>query len=168
MLDQTLSIIRAANLQGFAGNCGVAAVAIQQTFFPNMTVRAGFNRALLDEDHCIGHIAVCVNTPLGYFYVDSDGRLKTEDELLSRELSGQRTESWGQLDDQDPDYQELMAHHGLDASDPLLFEDTELVELSRNEALYAMECEEPETLLQQMLEQLCAAQSLEPVSSCVP
>lgn len=99
-----------------------------------------------------------MNTPLGYFYVDSDGRLKTEDELLS----------WGQLDDQDPDYQELMAHHGLDASDPLLFEDTELVELSRNEALYAMECEEPETLLQQMLEQLCAAQSLEPVSSCVP
>ena len=158
MLDQTLSIIRAANLQGFAGNCGVAAVAIQQTFFPNMTLRAGFNRALLDEDHCIGHIAVCVNTPLGEFYVDSDGRLKNEDELLS----------WGQLDDQDPDYQELMESHGLDASDPLLFEETELVELSRDEALAAMGCEEPETLLQQMLEQLCAAQSLEPVSSCVP
>ena len=64
--------------------------------------------------------------------------------------------------------QELMESHGLDASDPLLFEETELVELSRDEALAAMGCDEPETLLQQMLEQLRAVQSLEPESSCVP
>jgi len=83
--------IQGANIHGFGGACGQAAIAINQAVFANKGRLVGFfNRAFYNKGHLIGHVAVLV----GKFYWDSDGKRKRKYEV----------EHWGMLDYSDPDH----------------------------------------------------------------
>lgn len=85
------SILQAAALPGFGGNCGAAALAINEILFKNEGQLVGaFNAAFLKKNSPIGHIAVLHD---GIFW-DADAKPKPWEEI----------ESWGMLDPEDPDH----------------------------------------------------------------
>ena len=88
-------IIRASGVDGRGGRCGSAAIAINHAVFSGEgTYVAGANVALLElGERLVGHVAVLVG---GKLYDDSG--VTTEESL----------ESWGMLDDMDPDYIEVL------------------------------------------------------------
>jgi hypothetical protein len=85
-------ILNAARLDGWAGQCFVAAYAINQVLFGGKGELVGsYNEALMNRDaRFTGHVAVKFDG----VYWDSDGRPKSIDDI----------ESWGMVDSEDPDY----------------------------------------------------------------
>lgn len=104
-ITRILAAARDAGLQGFAGNCGIAAVAINRVLFDGQgRIIAAFNEPFFDHGRCIGHIVVeqpGTNPPV---YWDSDALPKDWEQV----------ESWGVLDDSDPDYIEQARALGFD------------------------------------------------------
>jgi hypothetical protein len=95
---------REMGFNGFGGLCGEAAVAINRVLFQGKGELVGaFNRAFLDHEHLLGHIAVSVNGVLW----DADAQPKTMDDI----------EHWGMLDPHDPDYEEQAIAYGIEWND---------------------------------------------------
>lgn len=83
--------IQAANFQGFSGNCGAAALAINEILFKNSGKLVGaFNSAFLKKGKPKGHIAVLYENN----FWDSDGKPKSWEDI----------EAWGMLDPNDPNH----------------------------------------------------------------
>lgn len=95
-----ISLAKGHGLNGWGGHCASAALAINRLLFSGQGVYlVACNRALLSQGHIAGHVAVMFN---GSFY-DSDAIEKEFDDI----------ESWGMLDEHDPDYANCFT-----ASDP--------------------------------------------------
>lgn len=91
---------RRAGLEGFAGKCLSAAVALNRVIFEGQAeFVVAANRAFLEHGHFFGHVALRANG----IHWDADGRPKPLEDI----------ESWGMLDADDPDYQELAADLGF-------------------------------------------------------
>ncbi|NCQ51552.1 hypothetical protein GW796_06605 [archaeon] len=75
---------------GFAGNCGQAAIAINDVMFNGEQILfAAFNKALGKAGQHIGHVACLVEVGDDeYFILDTDAYLKGIDDISS----------WGMLD----------------------------------------------------------------------
>lgn len=95
-----ISLAKERGLNGWGGHCASAALAINRLLFNGQGVYlVACNRALLSQGHIAGHVAVMFN---GSFY-DSDATEKEFEDI----------ESWGMLDEHDPDYASCFT-----ASDP--------------------------------------------------
>lgn len=95
-----ISLAKGHGLNGWGGHCASAALAINRLLFSGQGVYlVACNRALLSQGHIAGHVAVMFK---GSFY-DSDAIEKEFDDI----------ESWGMLDEHDPDYANCFT-----ASDP--------------------------------------------------
>lgn len=123
-LDSILAEARSRGFNGFGGECGEAAIAINRVLFAGAgSFVAGLNVALHEYDHFVGHFAVCImDKTHGWLHVDCDGRPKNEDEI----------ESWGMLDPEDSDWHEFAQTHG--------FEFTE--EVAEGAAMFAFDDED--------------------------
>jgi hypothetical protein len=98
--ESILQRARQMGFEGFGGLCGEAAIALNRVIFSGNGVLVGaFNKAFLEHEHLLGHIAVKINGS----YWDADGK-KSEDEITS----------WGMLDEHDPDYAEMAEEYGFD------------------------------------------------------
>ena len=123
-------IIEAAcenGFSGFGGDCGEAALAINQVLFDGHGQVVGvFNKALYDHGHYIGHFAVEYN---GIFW-DADATPKSFDEI----------ESWGMLDTQDIYYVEMASKHGIEWNDNTASETTAWAFHTDEEVTQHMKC----------------------------
>ena len=105
--DQIATILTHAKengLNGFGGACGAAAVAINRVLFDGKAELVGaFNEALWEKGEPLGHVAV-IHDDIVW---DADGRPKSLEDF----------ESFGMLDPEDPDYQQLAAKLGIEWDD---------------------------------------------------
>jgi len=95
--------------KGFMGDCGQAALAINNILFKNEgNILGAFNKKFFEQGHPFGHIAVEFK---GKFW-DTDGYSKKIEEI----------ESWGMLDEKDSYYKELADNYGFEFSEEAAFE----------------------------------------------
>lgn len=108
-LEDILSQARAKKWSGFGGECFAHALVLAEVLWPERPIEfvGAFNRAFYDEGRPIGHVAIEVSHQGQSVYLDADGRPKTWKEI----------ESWGMLDSQDDDYQDLADELGVDWND---------------------------------------------------
>jgi hypothetical protein len=90
-IDHVQKVLARAKIYGFGGECAEAAIAINDVLFNEEgRLVAAINKWLWDkEKRIVGHVAVQV----GDDYWDSNGKKSWEE-----------IESWGMLDENDPDY----------------------------------------------------------------
>jgi hypothetical protein len=84
-----LNTIKRANIYGFGGNCFAASEAIMDYFFEpdnDTYIVCVLNKFLFEYGRKLGHSAVYTNGA----YIDSDGRIKSFEEI----------ESWGMVDEE--------------------------------------------------------------------
>lgn len=118
-IARVIKAARAFGFNGFGGACGEAAIAINHVMFAGQGEIVGvFNRAFLEHDHAIGHIAVSYNGTIW----DADGLPKTLDDI----------EHWGSLDPEDSDYRELADDYGVAWNDDTA-SDVEIVAFDSDE-----------------------------------
>jgi hypothetical protein len=99
--------IKRAHLEGFGGQCGVAAVAINDVVFHGKGKLVGaFNKAFFDKGILYGHVAVEMNGN----YWDADARPKPWEEI----------ESWGMLDEDS--YREEAEEYDIDWDEDAAFD----------------------------------------------
>jgi hypothetical protein len=89
--DHVLKVLVRAKIYGFGGECAEAAIAINDVLFNEEgRLVAAINKWIWDnEKRIVGHVAVEV----GNDYWDANGKKSWEE-----------IESWGMLDENDPDY----------------------------------------------------------------
>lgn len=99
-IQDVLQRAKEAGFYGFGGRCGWAAIAINRVLFGGQAAMSGaFNAAFLRKGEAIGHVAVFHDGA----YWDSDATPKPFEDI----------ESWGMLDEHDPDYQEMAEKLGF-------------------------------------------------------
>lgn len=106
-IEAILKEARSRGLNGFSGECGSAAIAINRVLFDGLgVIAAGLNVTFEREGgKFIGHFAVRIDDEeLGCCYIDIDGRPKTDVEI----------ESWGMLDVTNIDYQHDARDYGFE------------------------------------------------------
>lgn len=92
--------IQAAGMRGFGGNCFQAAIDINNQFFNGEGEYVlAYNKAFMDHGVLYGHAAVLHDG----VYWDADGKPKEVYDI----------ESWGMLDEDDPDYIDLAKELGF-------------------------------------------------------
>lgn len=96
-------------LDGFGGECGAAAIAINNALFEGKGKLVGaFNKAFYEKGMWIGHVAVSLEHPVhGNYYLDGDAQVKDVSLI----------DSWGMLDPDDPDYAERAQEAGIEWND---------------------------------------------------
>lgn len=99
-IEDVLQRAKEAGFRGFGGGCGWAAIAINRVLLEGKEEMSGaFNAAFWRKDRAIGHVAVFHD---GAFW-DSDATPKSFEDF----------ESWGMLDEHDPDYREQAQELGI-------------------------------------------------------
>lgn len=99
-IQDVLQRAEEAGLNGMGGRCGWAAIAINRVLFDGQAQMSGaFNAAFMRKGAAIGHVAVFHDGA----YWDSDASPKDFEEI----------ESFGMLDEHDPDYQERAEELGI-------------------------------------------------------
>ena len=87
--QEIIKILKKANLDGWGGDCGATAIAINKVLFNNKgKYLAGINSYLYEKGYFIGHVAVEFDNS----FFDSSG-----------ETTKEKVESWGQIDPLDND-----------------------------------------------------------------
>jgi hypothetical protein len=96
-------------MSGFGGNCFAAAIAINQVLFEGkLSYFVAANEAFREAGRTIGHATVYYKDVEGVrHHFDADGQLKLDTDV----------ESWGMLDPEDPDYQEIADDLGVEWND---------------------------------------------------
>ena len=91
-IDKIQSKIQSLKLHGFAGDCGHAAIKINNQIFDGKGIYvAALNDFWLGKDRWIGHVAVKYKNE----YWDANGHIPHEEDFLA----------WGMIDPEDEDYQ---------------------------------------------------------------
>lgn len=110
---EILSLAADIGFDGSGGNCGAAAIAINDVLFKGRgSFLAAVNKTLFDEGHIAGHIAVLYNDIVWDYEGTYEGDEGIED-----------FRSWGMVDPDDPSYN----------ISPIEAEQAIIVPLSRND-----------------------------------
>lgn len=108
-LDELLERAHDRGWSGWGGECFAHALVLATALWPDREIQfqGAFNRAFYEKGRAVGHVAIEVSLDGEAVYLDADGHPKTWDLI----------ESWGMLDADDPDYQEIAEDLGVDWDD---------------------------------------------------